>query len=356
MNGNHPCFPISLRPRHSQPNTDVDWTHHPTTSMSSELVINSKKASHGPIAALFNDINWLESSSWDGRKATFFAGSITVYAAGGAGVCAVLIARTHPSSSILLQLTYMSNISIYKPPLDSEHPHISSPLAPFQPVTHGEFAIVNQLLVRLIAAGNVAAGQSSDMHHHDGGGAGGAGYGLGSTGSLTGASKLRLPGKQRIFGATASTCIDANTFAALGIGNVPGLHWIERRHQRCWSRWIGSSGLALLFAAQRHPPSLSLAGAKAGQQTAVNFASAGAGEKKGSTGLANLYLFGFLSFGCSSSSRSNDMDSATLARGASSTTADWSPHIQYTTTATSQIIASLTAVNVNPNVNGTAIP
>lgn len=91
-----------------------------------QLAINSKKASHGPIAALFNDINWLESSSWDGRKATFFAGSITVYAAGGTGVCAVLIARTHPSSSILLQLTYMSNISIYKPPLDSEHPHVDS--------------------------------------------------------------------------------------------------------------------------------------------------------------------------------------------------------------------------------------
>lgn len=56
----------------------------------------------GSTAALFNAINWVESSSWDGRNAIVFAGDIAIYAeggarpVGGAGACALLIGPNAP--------------------------------------------------------------------------------------------------------------------------------------------------------------------------------------------------------------------------------------------------------------------
>jgi len=56
----------------------------------------------GSTAALFNAINWIESSSWDGRNAIVFAGDIAIYAegaarpVGGAGACAFLIGPNAP--------------------------------------------------------------------------------------------------------------------------------------------------------------------------------------------------------------------------------------------------------------------
>lgn len=64
--------------------------------------IDSKNACHGGTAALFNAINWVESSSWDGRNAIVVAGDIAVYAegasrpAGGAGCVAILIGPDAP--------------------------------------------------------------------------------------------------------------------------------------------------------------------------------------------------------------------------------------------------------------------
>ena len=64
--------------------------------------IDSKNACYGGTAALFNAINWVESSSWDGRNAIVVAGDIAVYAegaarpAGGAGACAILIGPNAP--------------------------------------------------------------------------------------------------------------------------------------------------------------------------------------------------------------------------------------------------------------------
>ncbi len=64
--------------------------------------IDSKNACYGSTAALFNIVNWIESSSWDGRNAILFAGDIAVYAeggarpAGGAGACAMLIGPAAP--------------------------------------------------------------------------------------------------------------------------------------------------------------------------------------------------------------------------------------------------------------------
>jgi hydroxymethylglutaryl-CoA synthase len=64
--------------------------------------IDSKNACYGSTAALFNAINWVESSSWDGRNAIVVAGDIAIYAegsarpAGGAGACAILIGPNAP--------------------------------------------------------------------------------------------------------------------------------------------------------------------------------------------------------------------------------------------------------------------
>lgn len=64
--------------------------------------IDSKNACYGGTAALFNAVNWVESSSWDGRYALVVAGDIAIYAAGGArpvggaGAVAMLIGPDAP--------------------------------------------------------------------------------------------------------------------------------------------------------------------------------------------------------------------------------------------------------------------
>jgi hydroxymethylglutaryl-CoA synthase len=64
--------------------------------------IDSKNACYGGTAALFNAINWVESSSWDGRYALVVAGDIAIYAegsarpVGGAGAVAMLIGPNAP--------------------------------------------------------------------------------------------------------------------------------------------------------------------------------------------------------------------------------------------------------------------
>jgi hydroxymethylglutaryl-CoA synthase len=77
--------------------------------------IDSKNACYGSTAALFNAINWVESSSWDGRNAIVVAGDIAIYAegsarpAGGAGACAILIG---PNAPIVFERQYLSSSSI----------------------------------------------------------------------------------------------------------------------------------------------------------------------------------------------------------------------------------------------------
>ena len=64
--------------------------------------VDSTNACYGGTAALFNSINWVESSAWDGRLALAVCGDIAVYAAGparpsgGAGAVAMLIGPNAP--------------------------------------------------------------------------------------------------------------------------------------------------------------------------------------------------------------------------------------------------------------------
>ena len=73
--------------------------------------IDSKNACYGSTAALFNAINWIESSSWDGRNAIVFAGDIAIYAeggarpVGGAGACAMLIG---PNAPLVFECEHLS--------------------------------------------------------------------------------------------------------------------------------------------------------------------------------------------------------------------------------------------------------
>lgn len=64
--------------------------------------IDSKNACYGGTAALFNAVNWIESSNWDGRYAIVVCGDIAIYAeggarpVGGAGAVAMLIGPNAP--------------------------------------------------------------------------------------------------------------------------------------------------------------------------------------------------------------------------------------------------------------------
>ncbi|XP_037046869.1 hydroxymethylglutaryl-CoA synthase 1 [Bradysia coprophila] len=99
--------------------------------------IDTTNACYGGTAAVFNAINWVESSSWDGRLAIAVCGDIAVYAkgsarpTGGAGAVAILIG---PDAPIVfdrgLRATHMKHAyDFYKPDLTSEYPTVDGPLS-----------------------------------------------------------------------------------------------------------------------------------------------------------------------------------------------------------------------------------
>ncbi|KAM8711481.1 hypothetical protein ACLKA7_000599 [Drosophila subpalustris] len=99
--------------------------------------IDTTNACYGGTAALFNAINWLESSSWDGRYALAVCADIAVYAkgaarpTGGAGAIAMLIG---PQAPLVLErglrATHMEHAyDFYKPDLSSEYPTVDGKLS-----------------------------------------------------------------------------------------------------------------------------------------------------------------------------------------------------------------------------------
>lgn len=92
--------------------------------------VDTINACYGGTNALFNAVNWVESSAWDGRDAIVVAGDIALYAkgaarpTGGAGAVAMLIG---PDAPLVLEPgkrgTYMQHAyDFYKPDLTSEYP------------------------------------------------------------------------------------------------------------------------------------------------------------------------------------------------------------------------------------------
>lgn len=99
--------------------------------------IDTTNACYGGTAALFNAINWVESSSWDGKLALVVCGDIAVYAegsarpTGGAGAVAMLVG---PDAPLVfdrgLRATYMQHAyDFYKPDLTSEYPTVDGKLS-----------------------------------------------------------------------------------------------------------------------------------------------------------------------------------------------------------------------------------
>lgn len=92
--------------------------------------VDTINACYGGTNALFNAVNWVESSAWDGRDAIVVAGDIALYAkgaarpTGGAGCVAMLVG---PDAPLILEPgkrgTYMQHAyDFYKPDLTSEYP------------------------------------------------------------------------------------------------------------------------------------------------------------------------------------------------------------------------------------------
>ena len=92
--------------------------------------VDTVNACYGGTNALFNAINWVESSAWDGRDAIVCAGDIALYKkgnarpTGGAGCVAMLIG---PDAPLVFEPgkrgSYMQHAyDFYKPDLTSEYP------------------------------------------------------------------------------------------------------------------------------------------------------------------------------------------------------------------------------------------
>jgi hydroxymethylglutaryl-CoA synthase len=92
--------------------------------------VDTVNACYGGTNAIFNAINWVESSGWDGRDAIVVAGDIALYKkgnarpTGGAGVVAMLIG---PDAPLVFEPgqrgSYITHAyDFYKPDLTSEYP------------------------------------------------------------------------------------------------------------------------------------------------------------------------------------------------------------------------------------------
>jgi hydroxymethylglutaryl-CoA synthase len=92
--------------------------------------VDTVNACYGGTNALFNAVNWVESSGWDGRDAVVIAGDIALYKkgnarpTGGAGCVAMLVGPDAPISfEPGLRGSYITHAyDFYKPDLTSEYP------------------------------------------------------------------------------------------------------------------------------------------------------------------------------------------------------------------------------------------
>lgn len=99
--------------------------------------VDSTNACYGGTAALFNVVNWVESSSWDGRYGLVVCTDSAVYAegparpTGGAAAIAMLIGPDAPIAfESKLRGSHMAHVyDFYKPDLASEYPVVDGKLS-----------------------------------------------------------------------------------------------------------------------------------------------------------------------------------------------------------------------------------
>lgn len=84
--------------------------------------VDCLNACYGGTAALFNALNWIESSFWDGRYAVVIATDVAVYSdgaarpTGGCGAVALLIGADAPITFERIRSSYSENVwDFYKP-------------------------------------------------------------------------------------------------------------------------------------------------------------------------------------------------------------------------------------------------
>ncbi|KAI9101628.1 hydroxymethylglutaryl-coenzyme A synthase C terminal-domain-containing protein [Phlyctochytrium arcticum] len=99
--------------------------------------VDTTNACYGGTNALFNSLNWIESSAWDGRYAIVVAADIAVYKTGGArptggaGAVAMLVGPNAPLVvDPAVRASHMEHVyDFYKPDLHSEYPTVDGPLS-----------------------------------------------------------------------------------------------------------------------------------------------------------------------------------------------------------------------------------
>uniref|UniRef100_A0A5B6Z694 Hydroxymethylglutaryl-CoA synthase n=1 Tax=Davidia involucrata TaxID=16924 RepID=A0A5B6Z694_DAVIN len=99
--------------------------------------VDSTNACYGGTAALFNCVNWVESSSWDGRYGLVVCTDSAVYAegparpTGGAAAIAILVGPDAPIAfESKFRGSHMSHVyDFYKPNLASEYPVVDGKLS-----------------------------------------------------------------------------------------------------------------------------------------------------------------------------------------------------------------------------------
>jgi len=99
--------------------------------------VTTVNACYGGTNALFNTLNWMESSAWDGRYGVVIAADLAVYAkgparaTGGAGAVAMLIG---PNAPLVIETSIRSSFfdnqyDFYKPDPNSEYPTVDGVLS-----------------------------------------------------------------------------------------------------------------------------------------------------------------------------------------------------------------------------------
>jgi len=99
--------------------------------------VDTLNACYGGTNALFNAVNWIESSAWDGRFALVVASDIAVYGPGNArptGGCAAIAMLVGPNAPLVIEPgirgTHMEHVyDFYKPILNSEYPVVDGQLS-----------------------------------------------------------------------------------------------------------------------------------------------------------------------------------------------------------------------------------
>lgn len=136
--------------------------------------VDTVNACYGGTNALFNAINWVESSAWDGRDAIVVAGDIALYKkgnarpTGGAGCVAMLIGPDAPLAfEPGLRGTFIKHVyDFYKADLTSEYPLVDGHYS-IKCYTEAVDACYKAYHKRKANLAKTSNGDTNGIHHED---------------------------------------------------------------------------------------------------------------------------------------------------------------------------------------------